>query len=98
MLEYPHGDLFQRGLFQSLNVIEQAVIQWSNDILDDLLDLPEITNPSLVSLGFAAQRYPPLEAMTVNLFEQVIRVRMTEIMGGFELEILFNLERHGRVT
>jgi len=70
------------------------MVERFDNLIDDLFDFPQISDPALIALRVARQRHRAFEAMAVNFFEQVMGVSMAKVMRGFELEIFFNLELH----
>ena len=90
--------MFQCRLFQSFDLVEQAMIKRSDNVLYDLFYLPQIAHPAFVSLGVPAQGHAALKAMAVNFLEQIIGVRMAKIVRRFELKIFLDLEQHGRIN
>jgi len=68
------------------------MIQRRDDLFDNIIDFPEIANPAFIFLGIALDTDSALEGMAVDFFEKVIGIGVAEVMGGFKLEIFFDLE------
>src|SRR5258708_3699173 len=92
-IPYPHGNVFQAGLRQAVDLVQQAMVERLADAMALALDLAEVRDETACRVGLAFERHLDLERMAVQVVVGVARGEGVEAMGGVEAETVRDL--HG---
>jgi hypothetical protein len=87
------GDIFERGIAQALNLVQQAVIKKFTHLFKRRIHFPEITQKSSFGIHIAPQDHLHIEGVAMQA--AIFGGAGAQMVGGIEGEALGELD-HGR--